>query len=207
MSRSGEIDTTIAAYEQGAQQYREATATTPPAIVIAIERFVDSLPQGAQILEVGSGPGRDAAALESRGLSVRRTDITAAFVEMLRANGHHATQLDPLSDDLGGPYDGVWCSAVVVHLDRTSAARLAKRLYDATRPGGRLFLSTKEGDGEAWSDTGTLDAARHFTFWRSDAFGNLLSSVGWTVDDLRVEPDPGGGSWLHAYAVRPDEVG
>ncbi|GGB37346.1 methyltransferase type 12 [Flexivirga endophytica] len=207
MTGSGEVEATIAAYENGAQQYRDATASMPPTIAAAIERYSDSLSHDAEVLEIGSGPGRDATALEAQGLRVRRTDITSAFVEMLRADGHRATQMDPLADDLGGPCDGVWCSAVVVHLDRADAARLAQRLYDVTRPGGQLFLSAKEGDGGAWSETGNLNAPRHFTYWGSDAFGNLLSSVGWTVDELRVEPGPGGGSWLHAYATRPVEVG
>ena len=48
------------------------------------------LDAGARVLEVGSGPGRDARALEEAGLSVRRTDITPAFVRMLRADGFEA---------------------------------------------------------------------------------------------------------------------
>ena len=49
-------------------------------------------PEGAHVLEIGSGPGFDAAVLEERGFRVRRTDATAAFVEMLRARLHHHPQ-------------------------------------------------------------------------------------------------------------------
>ena len=67
-------------------------------------------------------PGATPLALEQIGLSVRRTDITRAFVERLRAAGYLADQLDPLRDDLtdtlrgGAPYDGIWAGASLLHV-------------------------------------------------------------------------------------------
>ena len=95
--------------------------------------------------------------LEERGLSVRRTDVTPGFVELLRSRGHEADVLDPLTDDLA---DG-----------RTLRRRLGERLPAARRTrgpagraaqpggghaaGGPLGMSLKEGDGEEWSTHGT----------------------------------------------------
>ena len=52
---------------------------------------------------IGSGGGRDAAYLEKHGLHVRRTDVTPAFVDLLRHEGHTADLLDPLHDNLSYP--------------------------------------------------------------------------------------------------------
>ena len=86
--------------------------------------------------------------------------------------GHEADVLDPLSDDLGDParpgtpYDGVWASASLLHVDRTDLPTVLRRLADATRPAGVLMLWLKEGDGEGWSTHGSVGAPRHFVYWR-----------------------------------------
>ena len=60
---------TVASYDAHAEAYRAGTEEMPDSVRAAMERFVAALPAGARILEVGSGPGRDARALEAAGLS------------------------------------------------------------------------------------------------------------------------------------------
>jgi hypothetical protein len=84
-------DATLAAYERGARQYAERTTTAAaPEVATLLARVA----AGAHVLELGSGPGRDAAALEYAGLTVDRTDGAAAFVDAQRAAGHRARVLD-----------------------------------------------------------------------------------------------------------------
>lgn len=158
-------------------------------------------------LEVGSGGGRDARALESRGLSVRRTDISRGFVELLRADGYRADVLDPLTDDLGDPdrpstpYDGVWACACLLHVARDDLETVLRRLAEVTQRGGPLYASFKEGDGEAWQGHGTLTAPRHFTFWRAPNLRHVVVEAGWIVDEIHTR---GGGdtTWLTVRAHR-----
>jgi SAM-dependent methyltransferase len=87
--------TTLASYQANVDRYLATLAPHPaPATVRHLTGFAELLPAGALVLEVGSGPGRDADELEARGLRVRRTDATAAFVERLRRQGHPAELLD-----------------------------------------------------------------------------------------------------------------
>ncbi len=69
------------------------------------------------MLEIGSATGRDAAVLEARGLKVRRTDATPAFVDRLRADGVAADVLNVITDELGGPWDAIYAGAVFLHLN------------------------------------------------------------------------------------------
>ena len=173
--RDGAAAATVRAYDDAAAEYRDGTADLPDAVAAAIGRLAAVLPRGARVLEIGSGPGRDAAALEAAGLRVRRTDVTPAFVELLRADGYDADVLDPLYDDLadpaapGTPYDAVWASACLLHVDRDDLPTVLARLAEATRPGGLLHASLKEGDGESWSVHGHVSSPRHFTYWREEA--------------------------------------
>ena len=81
------------------------------------------------MLEIGTGGGRDAALMEQLGLRVRRTDITPAFVAILREQGHEADLIDPLVDDLTSPdgaYDAVWANASLLHVARTTSRRCCR---------------------------------------------------------------------------------
>ena len=200
---------TQAAYHDDAGDYARSTATPTDGLLVALERFVARLPQGARILEIGSGSGRDAAALEAAGVSVRRTDVTPAFVAGLRAQGHLADQLDPLVDDLADPaaparpYDGVWANASLLHVDRSRLSVVLGRLAGATRPGGVLWLSVKEGDGEGWSTHGTVARARLFIYWREEPLRGVLDRAGWDVTEVAHEEGPGSDQpWLDVVAVR-----
>jgi SAM-dependent methyltransferase len=199
---------TIRAYDAHAADYRDATADLPAAIATAIGRFVGLLPAGARVLEIGSGSGRDALALERAGLSVRRTDVTPAFVELLREAGHPADQLDPLRDDLADPgvpdggYDGMWANASLLHVDRDDLPIVLARLGRATRRGGTLFVSVKEGDGEDWSIHGNVTAPRFFTFWRDEPLRSVVEAAGWSVREIVRTRGRDSEHWLEIMATR-----
>lgn len=200
-SRAEQKADTIAAYGAHADAYAQGTAVMPPDVQAEVDAFAARLGPGARVLEIGSGPGLDAAALEAHGVRVDRTDITPAFVERLQAAGHEARVLDPLRDELGGPYDGIWASAVLLHLNRPEAAITLERLRHATRPGGWLHLSLKEGDASGWSRHGNVDAPRHFTYWREAELRELLAAAGWEIEALTRatgrRPDE---SWLTTFS-------
>jgi hypothetical protein len=132
---------------------------------------------------------------------VRRTDVTPAFVELIRADGYDADVLDPLVDDLGGPYDGVWASAVLLHLSREEMGVVLRRLHECTVPGGTLYASLKEGDGEAWSTHGQVSGARRFVYWREEPLRAALEAGGWHVSTLR-RTEGTRDLWVDVYGER-----
>jgi SAM-dependent methyltransferase len=198
---------TVASYDAFAEDYRAGTQEMPDEVRAAIEWFAAALDAEARVLEVGTGPGRDALALEEAGLSVRRTDITPAFVRMLRADGFDADVLDPLSDNLDdpdrdAPYDGVWASASLVHVRREDLPIVLSALARATRTGGVLHLALKEGDGARFSTHGHVEGPRHFTFWREEPLRAVLDDAGWVVDEVRRAPGLRNETWLDVQASR-----
>ena len=198
---------TVAAYDASAGAYAVANPVVPDSVREAVAAFARRLPEGARVLEIGSGGGRDAALLDALGVRVRRTDVTPGFVTVLREQGHQAEVLDPLTDDLAdpaGPYDGVWANASLLHVARPDLVTVLDRLRVVTRPGGVLRFSVKEGDGEGWSTHGSVAAARHFTYWRAGPLREVVAAAGWTA--VEVEDGIAGKrqeSWLEVTAVRP----
>lgn len=188
MRRGDSNRQTLAAYEQRAAQWRDATPTVlTPAKGAFLAELVERVPAGGAVLEIGSGTGRDAAWLEGRGLRVRRTDGCASFVGLMRADGLAADVLDVLVDDLGGPYDLVYASAVLLHLDDTDLRRALRRMAAAAP---LVAFTLKEGEGEEWSEA-KIGLPRYFRYWTADALSVVLAEVGLeplvlrTVDGLR----------------------
>ncbi|MGJ9423312.1 class I SAM-dependent methyltransferase [Aeromicrobium sp. CF3.5] len=113
----------------------------------AMHQLAAVLPRPAVVLEVGSGTGYDADLLESLGLTVRRTDATESFLDMQRRRGLIAERLNVLTDDLGGPYDAVQALCVLIHVLHVQLPDVLRRIFQATRPGGYVLLSMREGEG------------------------------------------------------------
>ena len=204
--RGPDPDLTVASYGTHARTYRERTATLTDRGYDSVAEFVATVGRGGRVLEIGSGGGRDAAALEAAGLSVRRTDITPQFVDLLRADGHRADVLDPLRDDLtdphrhGQPYDAVWTNACLLHIRRVDLPTVLTRLRGATRTDGTLYLSVKEGVGEEWVSAGNIEAPRFFVYWTAAALRPVLESAGWVVDRTAVYGMGDRQRWLHVWA-------
>jgi SAM-dependent methyltransferase len=195
------LDVTLASYEAAAERYRDALTRPQPAWLAFLDAFTTRV-AGGHVLEVGSGPGREALLLEDRGLTVTRSDATAAFVVMMAAAGHAAQRIDVRVDPLGGPYDGIFANAVLLHLAREQLAPVLRRLRAAVRTDGTLGVSLKEGDGEE-QHARKLDLPRHFTYWREAELRSALAASGWRVLSVahevgRSEPaEP----WLYVLAA------
>jgi SAM-dependent methyltransferase len=199
---------TTRSYDDNAEEYAAAMSAMPDVVADHLDELATRLGDGARVLEIGSGPGRDAAAMEQRGLSVRRTDVSEGFVSLLRAAGYLADHVDPLRDDLGDPlhggdpYDGVWASASLLHVRRHELPVVLRRLAEVTRRGGTLYASLKEGDGVTWSVHGSVSGPRFFTFWREEPLRAVLDLAGWQVDEVRRSETDDGQPWLAMFAAR-----
>ncbi len=197
---------TVAAYDGDAASYSDATWDLNDEVRAELDAFASAVGSGGTVLEIGSAGGRDAIALEERGLTVRRTDVTPAFVELMRSRGYEAEVLDPLTDDLvddqHGPYDGVWASACLLHVAREDLPTVLRNLAGATRPGGVLAMSLKEGDGEEWSVHGHVRSPRRFTYWREAPLRAVLTEAGWRVQEVTHGIGGSGQAWLTIRAVQ-----
>ena len=126
---------------------------------------------------MGSGPGWDADLVESHGLAVRRTDVTAAFIDLQAERGKVVERLDVTSDELGGPYDAVMALAVLQHVERAEIPALLHRVAGALEPGGVFLVAIREGDGETW-EVGDSGNPYFTVLWREPDFRTVLGTPG-----------------------------
>ena len=201
---------TVRSYDAVAAEYAAEAAAMPEWVAKEIDAFASGLGASGRVLEIGSGGGRDALALEKRGLSIRCTDVSRGFVDLLRERGFEADLLDPLTDDLVDPqrpgtaYDGIWACACLIHVSRQDLQIVLGRLAKATRTGGRLHASVREGDGEEVSTHGGGAAPRRYveTYWREPALRSVHEDAGWIVSEVSRYVGRPDDRWLSVRATR-----
>ena len=188
---------TIQSYENYADRYDAAVGQIPnPNDQAALRRLVEIAGIGSLVLEVSSGPGRDADFLETLGVKVLRTDATRRFLELQAARGRHGDLLDIMTDALGGPYDAVVALCVLIHIPRVEIDRVLAKVAASLRPGGAFLVSMRDGDGEASGEY-------HTVYWLRDPFTARLESAGLSVvwDEFSIDCD--GDPWNTFLAVKP----
>lgn len=188
---------TVESHEQIADDYASETAETR-VLSGGLTRLAEMVP-AAHVLEIGSGPGWDADALEDAGLTVRRTDITQAFIELQHSRGKDIDQLDVINDELGGPYDAVVMLHVLQHVEPGDLPAVLAKVAEALHPGGRFLVSIPRGHGAGW-ETGESGSPYYRALRSKDEFIAALEDAGfepeWT--DQVIENEESG--WLCVLA-------
>jgi len=82
-----------------------------------------------------------------------------------------------------GSVDAVWCHAALLHLPRAAVPGVLDEFARALRPGGELYLSIAEGDGEGFEVASNYGSQRlrWFTYHREPELTTLLADAGFTV--------------------------
>ena len=102
---------------------------------------------GMRVLDVGAGSGRDAALLLEMGCDAYGVEPCDALRQVAErehpelAGRLAANSLPQLGHPFGGEFDGVLCSAVLMHLQKAEMLDAAISLRDVLKEDGRLPLS------------------------------------------------------------------
>ncbi|MDR7272648.1 2-polyprenyl-3-methyl-5-hydroxy-6-metoxy-1,4-benzoquinol methylase [Pelomonas saccharophila] len=187
---------TVQSYEGYAREYDSLVAEKrPPHIEDALRRLVRCLPPGGTVLEIGSGPGRDADFVESLGASVRRTDAARAFLDLMAERGQRAELLNVVTDALGGPYDGVLAMGVLIHVEREQIDAVLHKIHAALKRGGAFLVAMRKGTGETGGDCLTV-------CWPADHFAARLAAASLTIDWQAESVGRDGNDWVSFLARR-----
>ena len=136
---------TLAFYESRAADW---AAHLPHEHSPRLDPFLDRLPPGASILEMGCGDGRDAAWMIARGFDVHPSDGTPAMARLASERlGRGVPVMEFAELDAVEAFDGVWCQASLLHLSEAELRPVLARIHRALKPGGWHWASYKDGSG------------------------------------------------------------
>ncbi len=126
--------------------YKEYISTTQKVDMTEhYKRFLPYLSQGAKILDVGFGSGRDMLYFESKGYNVLGIDNVSEFVDNGKANGLNVELCDFHNLPYIETFDGIWACASLLHSNDLPLA--FNNLNKALKVGGHIYLSMKNGNG------------------------------------------------------------
>lgn len=202
-SRSRDLRTStnkpIAFYDENAASYAARKRHAPVARLTA---FVDLLPSGGTILELGCGAGADSAWLIERGFTVTPTDGSAAMAREAEARLGRPVRVMRFSDlNEVTAYDGVWANACLLHVPRAELPDVLRRIRRALKDGGHFHASFKAGVEEGADRFG-----RYYNRPNQEWLMEAYRLAGFTTP--RIESASGGGydgeptEWLHVIARR-----
>jgi SAM-dependent methyltransferase len=117
-----------------------------------LKTYAEIIPDGARVLDLGVGQGRDALPLARAGYEVLGIDTSQVSVDTvnrlakeedlpLEAQLHDFMDFEPARS-----FDVVLCFGLMQMLDLRGCASLVERLHHWTRPGGTLFMTAWHRD-------------------------------------------------------------
>jgi len=169
-------DKTKVYYETEAQAFFDATVQIDPTPFLT--PLADALTLGARVLDIGCGSGRDLLWLKNRGFAPYGLEPSPALA--ILAENHSGCPVatgDIMGADLlDQAWDGILISGVLVHLPRHTIPAILFRIANAFIPGGRLYVSVKEGNGSA-----TDNDNRRFYYWQDSDFRRIAEKAGLKV--------------------------
>ena len=161
-----------------------------------VERyFALAFTPGARVLDVGCGSGRDVARLLGGGYDAYGIDpVEALRHAAIAAHPELAGRiceggLPRTGDAFGGEFDGILCSAVLMHVPDTDLLDAVLAIRRLLKPGGRLLLSIPASRGDLLSSDRDTNG-RLFSRYSADEISLLLERLGlapisrWESDDI-----------------------
>lgn len=198
MGRGSNHHGTKESYRRNWAAYRNKTdPKLSPAELLWLEPIL-KYPRGTEILEIGSGTGRTANYLDSKGFSVQRTDVAKGFVDLMNSEplDKPAVLLDLMNPGSPGKYEIVIANAVLLHFTKDEFSEALTNISDLLQPEGKLFYTLKRGQGERTIRDAEL--LRFFRFWETEELDEFFHSEGWLNDSFETED----GLWINGVASK-----
>lgn len=179
-----------------------------------VERYFSAaFMPGIRVLDIGCGTGRDAARLLANGFDAYGIEPVAAFRDAAKAAHPELVgrisdgALPHIRDAFGGDFDGILCTAVLMHLPDTDLLDAALSIRRLLKANGRLLLSLPASRGDV--QAGNRDAGgRLFSPYAADEVSLLFERLGfapigrWSSEDVLGRS---GTSWVTLLLERRSE--
>lgn len=165
-------------------------------------RFLDRLGTNQRlVLEVGCGPGKDAAAIAAAGHRYVGLDLSLVHAQYTRAAVGAALQGSLLHLPIAtGSVDAAWTMSTYMHVPDAHIAGALDELVRVVRPGGLIGIGVWGGLGtERVLEDDHFDPPRFFALRHHDVMRELYAARG-TIEHDETLP-PGSDHWEYLFVI------
>ena len=194
---------TLASYERGVQRFVDKT---PPVIADDstlgkwIQFFLSQLQKDDEILEIGTGTGKDADYMESRGYHVTRSDAVDAFIEMNKQRWKNILKLDILDFDFTRMVQGVFANMVLLHFTKLQFRTIVQHIASILPVWAIFAFSMKKGEWSEIEET-SIGEPRFFQYWHEDDLETELKEL-WFTSLYNVISEDDGRMFINMVAKK-----
>lgn len=182
-------------YNENAAEYFDNTIDLD--MQMYLDRFLEFLPEGGSVLDLGCGSGRDSAYFMSMGYDVTALDGSEEMCSLAGVHiGKDILHMTFEEMDFEEVFDGVWANASLLHVPRKDMDGILNKVIRSLKQDGVLYMTLRYGDFEGVQDK------RYFTYYRTKNLKELLAQFPELelieikkYNDIREAKDL---VWLHA---------
>ena len=171
---------TLAFYDRKATDYANLSPDDKPDQ--DLRAFMEQLPKGASVLDLGCGPGRSTALMRDAGFGVEAWDASLGMAKQALDRFGIEVRLATFEMlDAVDFYDGVWANFSLLHAPKSAFAGHLTRIQRALKPSGVLHLGLKLGEGEKRDSLG-----RFYSYFTKEELNEALVAAGFAVSKTRI---------------------
>lgn len=162
-------------YNENSDDYYERTVNLD--MHESLNKFIDLLPEGGCVLDLGCGSGRDSAYFISQGYDVTALDASEEMCNLASIHiGQSVLNMTFAEMDFEEVFDGVWACASLLHVPSNEIEEILTKVVKCLKANGILYMSFKYGDFEGERD------GRYYTDYRTRTLKELINKF----DDLEI---------------------
>ena len=196
---------TLLTYEKDAEAFLRQWGRKKYKRPALLREWVTLLPKRAVVLDLGCGAGQDARYLATFGHRVIGLDRTLSLLQFAK---QRSPVVPLILADLRslpvrpGRLDGVWAAASLIHVPKSVARQVLRKLRDCVQPDGLLAATVTHGWNSRIKQGGWMPG-RYFARWKKDELGRALQRAGWQILSLGVVSNrERKGRWINVIARR-----
>lgn len=153
--------------------------------------------KGKKVLDLGSGPGRDAVLLRKHGLEVHCVDGSQNMVNMTEKLGFESLKCDFRNISLPeSSYDGIWAYSSLFHVNFNEAAQIMRKSHGLLKPDGLMLLGLIEGTGNEEVSLSGSRYTRFFEYYNESKIRSLLEKTEFNLLEIH-KYRPGNQTYLN----------
>ena len=195
------INKTLDFYNNNSKTYIEKTLSGDTSNLY--KGFLNNIPKGGSILDLGCGSGRDSIEFIKQGYNVTAVDGSKELAVAARKIIGQQVICSKFEDiKLNKTFHGIWACASLLHVNKNDIVDVIKNVSLNLKPNGVFYMSFKYAENEYIDEKG-----RYFNCYTEKTFSELITKI----KDLKVRkiykttdviPGRGDITWLNILCIK-----
>ena len=192
---------TLDFYNNNSKTYIETTLTIDMSKLY--KEFLNNIPKGGNILDLGCGSGRDSKSFIDKGYKITAVDGSKELAQSASKLIGQEVLVSKFEDlSLIDKFHGIWACASLLHVNKKDILDVIKNVSSNLNDNGIFYMSFKYGEDEYIDEKG-----RYFNCYTEETFNELINKVeGLKImkvyKTIDIVPGRGDITWLNAICVK-----